>query len=66
MILNIENYFNLINESLDKKYIYKNIFQLVKMGEIKKIHSYSVPCVIFVPVEGGNLEYMEWLNQSVG
>lgn len=34
---------------------------------IKKMHSYDCPCVIFLPIEGGNPDYLKWLvdNSSV-
>ena len=32
---------------------------------IKELHSYEVPCVISLPIVGGNPDYLDWLNTSV-
>lgn len=45
------------------KTIQKN-FQKVK-EEVKKIHPYSVPCIIKIPVEA-NEGYFEWVEKEVG
>lgn len=34
--------------------------------EVKKLHSYSMPCVLFFEVSGGNPDYLDWVNHSVG
>ncbi|MEW6096976.1 MAG: divalent-cation tolerance protein CutA [bacterium] len=40
--------------------------QLKKLIEIvKKIHSYSVPEIIALPIIGGNEEYLKWIDESV-
>jgi len=31
----------------------------------KALHSYETPEFLVLPVEGGSLEYLNWLNQSV-
>jgi len=28
---------------------------------IKKLHSYSCPCVVALPIEGGNREFLDWV-----
>lgn len=28
---------------------------------VKKYHSYDCPCVLFLPVQGGNQPYLHWL-----
>lgn len=40
-----------------------NADALVKV--VKALHGYSVPCVVFLPVEGGNPEYLQWLRDAV-
>lgn len=30
--------------------------------EVKKLHSYDCPCVVSIPIEAGNREYLEWLT----
>ena len=32
--------------------------------EVKRLHSYSVPCILFFETNGGNLDYFQWLNQE--
>jgi len=32
---------------------------------VKKIHSYSVPEIIALPVIGGSQEYLDWIEQEV-
>ena len=29
---------------------------------VKKNHDYSVPCILKIPVTGGNLDYLNWLT----
>jgi periplasmic divalent cation tolerance protein len=33
---------------------------------VKALHSYSCPCVVAVPIAGGNPDYIEWLGGEVG
>ena len=33
---------------------------------VKKIHSYKVPEIIAIPIVGGNKEYLEWVEKSLG
>jgi periplasmic divalent cation tolerance protein len=33
--------------------------------EVKKLHSYSCPCVLALPVEDGNPDYIKWLSESM-
>lgn len=32
--------------------------------EVKKLHSYRVPCILFFNSEGGNPDYIKWLIQG--
>lgn len=32
---------------------------------IKSNHSYECPCILFLPVSGGNPNYIQWLNSEV-
>ncbi len=32
---------------------------------VKEIHSYDVPEVIALPIIGGNLDYLEWIDEEV-
>jgi len=29
---------------------------------VKKNHSYECPCVLILPIQGGNPDYLNWLN----
>ena len=45
------------------KTIKKNQNKLVK--EVKKIHSYKVPCIIFSNISSGNKKFLNWIKLSV-
>ena len=34
--------------------------------EVKKIHSYDVPCINFLPITKGNPDYLKWIENEVG
>jgi periplasmic divalent cation tolerance protein len=31
---------------------------------VLELHSYQCPCVVFLPIEGGNPAYLEWITQE--
>ena len=33
--------------------------------KVKEMHSYDCPCVLELKVEGGNVDYISWLNDAV-
>lgn len=33
---------------------------------VKALHSYDCPCVVALPVEGGNPAFLEWIEQQTG
>lgn len=33
--------------------------------KVKSLHSYSVPCILQIPISGGNKEYVEWLMEQI-
>ena len=33
-------------------------------NRIKELHSYSCPCVVALPVVGGNAEFLDWIIQE--
>ena len=53
-----EGEFVLIAKTLEKN------FKKVK-EEVEKIHSYSIPCIIKIPVSA-NEKYFKWLKSEVG
>ena len=32
------------------------------VARVKEMHSYSCPCVVALPIEGGNPEYLDWIE----
>ncbi|MFM2377052.1 MAG: hypothetical protein RLZZ165_2149 [Bacteroidota bacterium] len=34
--------------------------------KVKSMHSYTVPCVVALPIVAGNGDYLEWLFQETG
>ena len=45
------------------KSVEKLFFQIKK--EVKKVHSYSVPEIIALPIIAGNEDYLEWINVEI-
>lgn len=39
----------------------KSLFELL-VSEVKKVHPYSVPEIIAIPVIDGNKEYLKWID----
>lgn len=33
--------------------------------KIKSLHSYECPCVLKIPVDGGNPDFLSWIGQQV-
>lgn len=31
---------------------------------VKSLHSYTVPCVVAVPIEGGNSDFLKWVERA--
>jgi periplasmic divalent cation tolerance protein len=34
-------------------------------ARIKELHSYECPCIVVLPIEGGNPAFMEWIEHEV-
>ena len=32
--------------------------------KVKSLHSYSVPCVVALPIVGGNADYLAWITKE--
>jgi periplasmic divalent cation tolerance protein len=32
---------------------------------IKSVHSYSIPCILSIPIESGNKDYTQWLESGL-
>jgi len=35
------------------------------IATVKALHSYSVPCVVSLPIENGNADYLAWLKSNL-
>ena len=42
----------------------KKLFKRI-MAMVKSIHSYETPEIIALPIADGNLEYLNWIRQSI-
>ncbi len=36
------------------------------VAKIKQMHSYDCPCVISLPITGGNPDFLDWLKTTTG
>jgi len=34
-------------------------------ARIKELHSYECPCIVILPIEGGNKSFLEWISREV-
>lgn len=34
------------------------------IGKVKELHSYSVPCIVSLPILEGNPDYLKWLAEE--
>lgn len=34
------------------------------IARVRELHGYEVPCVVFLPLEGGNPEYLAWIERE--
>lgn len=41
----------------------KHVRELVE--KVKSVHSYECPCILSIPVEGGNQAFIEWILNEV-
>lgn len=57
---NVENY----DEALMIVKTKRNLFGKLK-EEVKKLHSYSVPEIIALPIIDGSEEYLNWIDESL-
>ena len=40
----------------------KNEDKIIRL--VKEFHSYECPCVVFMPIEYGNSEFLKWVDRS--
>jgi len=56
-----------LQEDTEVVIIAKTVTQKVPdiIREVKKIHSYECPCILTLPVDGGNPEFLQWIASEV-
>jgi periplasmic divalent cation tolerance protein len=37
----------------------------ILLKRVKELHTYTCPCVLFLPVLGGNPDYLKWLSENL-
>jgi periplasmic divalent cation tolerance protein len=70
IIPNIKSYFKWNNKKINAlkesiligKTVKKNINKITLY--VKKISSYDCPCIVFVNIENGNKEFLNWIKSS--
>ncbi len=35
------------------------------LTRVKELHSYTVPCIVAIPIEKGNPDYINWLKDEI-
>ncbi len=55
-----------IEEDIEATMLVKTRASLVDeiIKRVKKLHSYEVPCIISIPIEKGNPDYLQWIEES--
>lgn len=58
---------DVLQEDQETIVIAKTVSSLVPalVNKVKAIHSDECPCVVSIPVSGGNPEFLEWVGQAV-
>lgn len=57
-----------VEKSHEVAIIAKSRMELVDRitARVKQLHSYKVPCVVALPIEKGNPDYLKWIGDSTG
>jgi periplasmic divalent cation tolerance protein len=55
-----------INQEDEMAILAKTRAELVDevISRVKELHSYEVPCIVVLPLEKGNPDFLEWISQS--
>ena len=55
-----------VEESAEFALLVKTRTELVDtiIKRVKELHSYEVPCVLSIPIDGGNPDFLQWLGES--
>lgn len=56
-----------IEESVEVSAFFKTsgLYVDAVIKRIKELHSYEVPCVVVFPIVRGNIDYLEWVRNSL-
>lgn len=36
------------------------------IDKVKELHGYRIPCIVFLPLTGGNRDFLEWIAKETG
>ena len=55
-----------IEEDIEAAMLVKTKAGLVEkvISRVRELHSYEVPCIVSLPIEKGNPEYLKWIEES--
>lgn len=55
-----------IQEDQETVLVFKTTFELLESlaQRVKELHSYSIPCIIALPIVSGNPDYLEWIRKE--
>lgn len=55
-----------VQESAEVALILKTKRNLIEplIARVKKLHSYTVPCVVALPIEQGNPDFLRWIESE--
>ena len=55
-----------IEEDIEAAMLVKTKAGLVEkvINRVRELHSYEVPCIVSLPIEKGNPEYLKWIEES--
>lgn len=58
---------NGIQEGEEVAMIVKTTYEQIENIEkaVKEIHSYTVPCILSFSIDGGSLDYLDWIDDNV-
>jgi periplasmic divalent cation tolerance protein len=58
----------MVDEGQETVLIAKTRMELVDSltARVKTLHSYSVPCVVALPIVGGNPDFLQWIAEEAG
>ena len=56
-----------IQEDNEVAMVIKTTYEQIRNIEktVKEMHSYTVPCIISFSIDGGSIEYLDWIDDNV-